>query len=161
VLVIIGIASAVVVPRLGGSMGNISLKTASKKIAASLRYARSQATSGGISYVAIFDLDKGKISIAPLPPKPEGTGEKDDGGDGEDSPKTVGYDLPDGVRLQKAISADGEVVSGLFEILFSPAGSSSGGDVILINDRGRRLRIGVDFITGSVKLGDIETRRRR
>jgi general secretion pathway protein H len=142
-------------------MGNVSLKTASKKIAASLRYARSQATSGGISYVAIFDLDKDKISIAPLPPKPEGAGEKDDGGDNGDNPRTVGYDLPEGVRLQKAILANGEVVSGLFEILFSPGGSSSGGDVILINDRGRRLRIGVDFITGSVKLGDIETRRRR
>jgi len=154
VLVIIGLMSAMAVPKLTGSLSNMDLKSASKKISASLRYARSQAASEKTTYTTLFDLDNNRMSITSDREASEETGEGHSGGDEERVGRAKEYDLPDGVILEKAILGEDEIDSGLFRIVFFPAGSSSGGEVILSNDRGNRYRISVDFITGSVLLGD-------
>ncbi len=69
VLVIIGLMSTLVVPKLMGPLSNLNLKTASQKISASLRYARSQAASEKVTYVALFDFDKNRLVIS-NPPVP-------------------------------------------------------------------------------------------
>ena len=61
--------STLVVPKLVGPLGNLNLKTASQKISASLRYARSQAASEKTTYVALFDFDKNRLVIS-NPPVP-------------------------------------------------------------------------------------------
>jgi len=154
VLVIISLMSVLVAPQLTGSLSRMNLQTASKKISASLRYARSRAASEKITYVAIFDFEKDRLSI--MTDQKAQTGEiiEKDLGDGEERViRSKSYDLPDGVKLEKAVSGGDEIDSGHFQIFFFPAGSSSGGDVILINDRGKRYKISVDFITGIVQLG--------
>ena len=162
VLVIISLMSVLVVPQLTGSLAKTNLQTASKKISASLRYARSRAASEKITYVAIFDFEKDRLSIMTgrtgmtgMTGQEAQTGEtiEQDLGDGEEPViRSKSYDLPDGVKLEKAVSGENEIDSGLFQIVFFPTGSSSGGDVILTNDRGKRYKISVDFITGIVRL---------
>ena len=156
VLVIISLTSVFVVPQLTGSLSKTNLQTASKKISASLRYARSQAASKKITHVAIFDFEKDRLSIVTgMTGQEAQTGEtiEEDLGDGEEPViRSKSYDLPDGVKLEKAVSGEDEIDSGLFQISFFPTGSSSGGDVILTNDRGKRYKISVDFITGIVRL---------
>jgi general secretion pathway protein H len=163
VLVIISLMSVLVVPQLTGSLAGMNLQTASKKISASLRYARSRAASEKITYIAIFDFEKDRLSIMTGTTGQEAqTGEslKEDLGDGEEPViRSKSYDLPDGVKLEKGVSGEDEIDSGLFQISFFPTGSSSGGDVILINDRGKRYKISVDFITGVVRLGLPFTRK--
>ncbi len=66
VLLIISVVSAFVGPRIGSSMSNMELKTAAKRIAASLRYARSQATWEGATYVAEFDFSGNQVRIYPV-----------------------------------------------------------------------------------------------
>ena len=160
VLVIISLTSVLVVPQLTGSLANTNLLTAAKKISASLRYARSQAASEKITYVAIFDFEKDRLSIMTgmtgMTGQEAQTGEtlKEDLGDVEEPViRSKSYDLPDGVKLEKGVSGEDEIDSGLFQIAFFPTGSSSGGDVILTNDRGKRYKISVDFITGIVRIG--------
>ena len=157
VLVIISIMAAFVVPRIAGSMSNTNLRTASKKIAASLRYARSQAISESRTYVALFDLDKNRVIIRGDQTAREEE-EKDDGGD-RDSRQTKQYELPEEVRLEKGISVDGEIDSGLFQIIFFSTGGSSGGELVLSNDRGNRYEVKIDFITGTVRLGEVNAER--
>ncbi len=159
VLVIISLMSVLVVPQLTGSLSKTNLLTASKKISASLRYARSQAASEKITYVAVFDFEKDRLSIMTgrtgMTGQKAQTGEtiEQDLGDGEEPViRSKSYDLPDGVKLEKGVSGENEIDSGLFQIVFFPTGSSSGGDVILTNDRGKRYKISVDFITGVVRL---------
>jgi len=165
VLVIISLMSVLVVPQLTGSLARMNLQTASKKISASLRYARSQAASEKITYVAIFDFEKNRLSIMtgqkaydlPVLDRTQ-TGEtlKEDLSDAKGPViRSKSYDLPDGVKLEKGVSGEDEIDSGLFEIAFFPTGSSSGGDVILTNDRGKRYKISVDFITGVVRLEEL------
>lgn len=155
VMVVISLMSVLVVPQLTGSLARMNLQTASKKISASLRYARSQAASEKITYVAIFDFEKDRLSI--MTGQEAQTGEtiiEEDLGDGKERvTRSTSYDLPDGVKLEKAVSGGDEIDSGHFQITFFPTGSSSGGDVILTNDRGKRYKISVDFITGIVQLG--------
>ena len=166
VLVIISLTSVLVVPQLTGSLSRTNLQTASKKISASLRYARSQAASKKITHVAIFDFEKNRLSIVTgmtgMTGQEAQTGEtlKEDLGDGEEPViRSKSYDLPDGVKLEKAVSGEDEIDSGLFQIVFFPTGSSSGGDVILTNDRGKRYKISVDFITGIVQLESWDHKR--
>ena len=156
VLVIISIMAAFVGPRIAGSMSNMNLKTASKKIAASLRYARSQAISESRTYVALFDLDKNRVIIKGDQTAQEEEENDDSGGD-RNNRQTKRYELPKDVRLDKAILGEGEIDSGLFRIIFFSNGGSSGGELVLSNDRGNRYQVKVDFITGTVRLGSYET----
>ena len=154
VLVIISLMSALVVPKIAGSMVNLKLKTASKRVSAALRYARSNAVSEKRTYAAAFDFDKNRLSIFTSPI---------DGGENDEEPvedeegsasRPRVYDLPEGIRVEKGVAGDEEVDSGLFQIFFFPNGGSSGGHVILANNRGRSYRIGIDFITGIVEVID-------
>ncbi len=149
--------AAFVVPRLAGSMTNMNLRTAAKKIAASLRYARSQAISESRTYVALFDFDKNRVTIRGDLTSRNGEEEKDGAvGDQEDR-QSKSYVLPGDVRFEKGISGDGEIDSGLFQVIFLSNGGSSGGELFLRNDRGHQYEIKVDFITGTVRVGRDET----
>jgi general secretion pathway protein H len=156
VLVIISVMVGFVGPRLAGSISNTSLKTASKRIAASLRYARSQAISESRSYEVVFDLDRNHMVIRGGQTAREDE-EKEGGEDDADKGASKPYPLPDDVRFEKAIWGDQEGDSGLFRILFVSNGGSSGGELLLRNDRGHRYRITVDVITGTVKVRSDET----
>ena len=154
VRVIMSLMSVLVVPQLTGSLARMNLQTASKKISSSLRYTRSRAVSEKITYIAVFDFEKNRLSIMTDQKAQTGKTLNEDLGDGKESVTgSTSYDLPDRVKLEKAVSGGNEIDSGHFQITFFPAGSSSGGDVILTNDRGKRYKISVDFITGIVQLG--------
>ena len=156
VLVIIALSSALVGPKLVGSMSNLNLRTACKKISASLRWARSQATSESVTYTAVFDFDKNCVSFITGREESEKDLEEGPTGDEEGPVKSRSYNLPDGVSFEKALSGEEEFDSGVFEMVFFPSGSSSGGDVILANDRGNQYSINVDFITGAVRLSEMD-----
>ena len=166
VLIIVSLMSAFVVPKLTGPLSNLDLKTASKNISSSLRYIRSQAASEKMTYAALFDFDQNRLVLAnsatsplaredfqisnreafdrtPAEPPDHETGQP--GG-------TKTYKLPDGIKLARGVSREGDFRSGLFRILFFPSGGSSGGEITVANERGRQYTIRVDFITGTVQL---------
>ena len=169
VLIIISLMSAVVVPKLAGPMSNLDLKTASKKISASLRYVRSHAASEKTTYVALFDFDKNRLVIinSTIPPLVKGdfhmnnregfdralVEPPDNEKDRPSGLKT--YYLPDGVKLAKGVSREGDFNSGFFRIFFFPSGGSSGGEITVANERGRQYKVTVDFITGTVLLSEV------
>jgi general secretion pathway protein H len=152
VLVIISLASAFVFPRLTAPMGNLTLKTATKKIAASLRFARSQAVSEKITRVGAFDFDNKRLIV--FTGNENHFAGEDDMVSGEQS--DIIYDFPEGIFLKKAAAGADEVNTGIFNIVFFPNGSSSGGEVVLSNISGKRFGIRVDFITGIVTLSRLD-----
>ncbi len=159
VLLIIGIMMALVSPRLLGSLTKVNLKTSAQKISSSLRYARSQAVSEQAIYHAVFDFEKKGLFINAEKPQDNEenyfkaefeSAETDDTEAGEN--RTESYFLPEDVKFEKAMTTNDEIDSGLFDIVFYPAGNSSGGSVVLIDEKERRFQISVDFITGIVNL---------
>jgi len=148
VLVIISLVSAFVAPRITAPIGNLQLKTASKKIAGAMRYSRSLAVSEKESRVCFFDFENQQVSIF------SGAAFDSDepGSILNNGQAEVRYQLPEGVILKKAVSGDMDVEAGLFQVVFYTNGSASGGEIFLTNDRGRSACIQIDFITGMVAL---------
>lgn len=147
--------SGFVGPRLVGSLTALDLKTASKRVAASLRYARSQAATKTTTYFAMFDMDKNRLTIGPEQVPGEETMQADitettDAEEGVPPTDLKHYDLPRNVTIQKGISGERAATAGLFSMAFFADGASSGGTVILSNKRGDSYRITADFITGTV-----------
>jgi general secretion pathway protein H len=154
VLVLISILSALLAPRVGNSIRNMTLTGAAQKIAASLRYARSRAVSEKETYVAVLDFKKSSLSILTAQGSAGVKTAKLSIDAKEESSRLKVYELPGGVQVAKTKSGEGEADSGLFQIFFFPNGSTSGGWIVLRNDVGKRCRIEVDVITGAVRLGD-------
>ena len=154
VLVIIGVVTVFVAPKMAGSLANMNLKTASREISASLRYARDRAVSSQKPWMARFDLDKGELVIGPkkdesekMEEEPERPERKKDAGER--------YELPGSVRIEKVVLGEEEMDSGSFELRFLTSGGSSGGRIVLINEREWRCAIEADFVTGLVKVHDL------
>jgi len=152
VLAIIGLVSALVLPRMFAPLGRLDLKTAAKKTAGMLRYARSQAASDKVERIGVFDFNARRVSIL------SGKTENEEGeAESAEAPfPNMAYDLPKGVFFEKAVLEEEEVRDGVFEIVFFPNGSASGGEIVLANAAGRRYGIRVDFITGVVTLSELE-----
>lgn len=147
VLFIMGLMSAVVVPRLIGPLSGVTLETAARKTVQSLRWARSQAVALRRSVTVRFDPRARKLSVMY-------TASLDAAGQQEKQPmEHQFYVLPKGVAVENADpSSTGTGAGGSFDIVFYPTGQSSGAAIILKNDNGRICRIVVDFITGEASL---------
>ena len=153
VLVIISVFSAFVAVNVAGSLSNVALKTASKKVAASLRYARSRAIAESVPYVALLDLNRNRLTVKPDVKSSE-TGDQSDGLSLETIRDGVKrFNLPEDVRFKNALAYDGsESDSRFFAVVFMPNGCSSGGTILLENRRKRGSKVKIDFVTGTVRV---------
>ena len=171
VLVIIGFLTALVTPAIT-SLTGLKLKTAARRVAAGLRYARSQAVTSGSDYQVVFNLGKGAMTIECLEEEPyregveleEAQGDEEEGvGEEEMLLQRVArkktYRMPEEVTLAKII-VDGEEITEDDEeeawIDFYPNGSCSGGEIFLTNERERVYRIALNFLTGIVEITEEE-----
>ena len=153
VLVLISVFTAFVGVNVAGSLGNVGLKTASKKVAASLRYARSRAITESVPYVALLDLNRNRLTIKPDLTSSGGEKEADDSASNPIESGAKRYDLPEDVKFKDALAFDGsESDSRFFAIVFMPTGCSSGGTIFMENNRMHQSVIKIDFITGIVRL---------
>lgn len=152
VMVIIGMMSAMVMPRLAGTLESMSLKTAARKVSSTLRFARSQAVSEGKTLAAVFDFDAQRIFLCYKDKIDQGQS-----GETSDAPidrklNAYRYDLPTGVTMEKAVLARKVVADNHFEINFYPTGGTSGGSIFLNGQKAITFKIDVDMITGTVVL---------
>lgn len=143
VLVIAGMTTSIIAPRLVNSLGNMNTKTTAKKIAASLRYARSKAASEKIPYAAVFDFYSNQLIIKKNINDEELTD--------KDIPQV--YPLLENIRFKQGVSPAGDIYkSEPFYIIFYPGGGSSGGSITISDAREREQTINIDFITGIVNI---------
>jgi len=174
VIVIMGFILAFAGPRIAKSLGGLSLKTTAKKVAATLRYARSQAVNTGQIYNVIFDSEKNRVIVlrsqqslvSDMTSNDNATDEEESGD--EDSaeaalPKMPRQEikvcpLPDGITFSKISIADaefeGEEGDEIYQMAFFPNGTSHGAEIILTDSRERMFRIDVNFITGAVSVAE-------
>ena len=66
------------------------------------------------------------------------------------------YQMPKEVKLARVVVDDEEVIEGQVWIEFYPNGSCSGGDVFLMDSKERTYRVALQFLTGSVKIMEVE-----
>lgn len=151
VLSIIGLLSALSVPRLAGSIGSTNLKTAAADTAAVFRYARNQAVGSRNTVRCKIGPDRKTIVVQPDTPET----------DSEDEQlfQKV-YTAPDGIEItvekETDFYRDGQELSSF---LFHPDGSSSGGEVTIIDKKTESQFVcRINFITGTVTIEEQENR---
>jgi general secretion pathway protein H len=152
VVLIIGLISALVMPRIAASLPGVQLKSTARAVAASLRYARSQAVFESIPYMAVFDNSQKRLAVEPME-KPLAAAESDSLRVilNESSLQKV-YEFPDEVEFAVSNNSDADEGRDLFPIFFFPRGDSTGGTIVLKNVRGKHFTITVDPITGAVEI---------
>ena len=136
VIVIISISMGlvgIVVSRGGGS---VKLKRFSLELAATIRYARNHAASEKkklslIIHEKTYDLYKDIAGYEET----------------EDNQPVISKPIPEDIQIKFRGSED-----DLFRIDFFPGGSSSGGVVDIIDEKGRNYRITVNRITGKLTI---------
>jgi len=148
VLILITLITSLVGPRLINSLNRRNIESTARQIAAILRYARSGSVTEKVPYRAIFNMDIDQLTIEQYR-----TSEEEALSNPATNPELDSrvYTFGPGIRLNKGILLDGQTVdAGVFEMVFFPMGGTSGGEVILSDERNRRFSIAVDMITGAV-----------
>ncbi|MBF0226090.1 MAG: GspH/FimT family protein [Desulfobacterales bacterium] len=144
VLIIIAVSSALVAPRFLSSFSNINLRTAVKKISASLRYARNIAISQKKNIKVVFDLENKKVFISSETTRIFSDIDEMQKND----PEFRFYSLPDGVSIKNTNEIN------FFEVIFFPKGSNTGGEIMLENEHGKTITIKINYILGTIKIHD-------
>ena len=154
VLVVISLMSAMVIPRLSGHLNTLELRTAAKRTAAVLRYARNKAATDKIIVTAAFDFENRKISVYAFPEFQKMLFKKDKKSEVESRITDMIYPLPDGIGFLYEEEQTNSAKESTISILFFPNGSCSGGTIILGNEDGRRFDLEIDPITGRVDISE-------
>ncbi len=147
VLVIIGIAASMVVPRLGGSVDKLQLRTAVNDLAAVLRFARSQAVTRGQDQIVFVDPTTRIVVVLPTVPDRDDSFVADISAAGAVKHQ---YQLPDGVMVKIDDSVAATTASRSEIASFFSMGNSTGGSIVLIDKAERSRQIDIDVITGTV-----------
>ena len=140
-----------------------------RRVAAGLRYARSQAVTTGSDYQVIFNLEKGEITIECIGEEEksyqadiEQEEYRDEDEEGRSSKRVETkktYTLPQEVKLAKVI-VDGEEITEEDEeeawVDFYPNGSCSGGEIFLMDKKERVYAVTLEFLTGVVEITEEE-----
>lgn len=178
VLIIMGLMLAFAGPRVAKSLFGLSVKTAAKKTAAMMRYARTRAVSSSTEYRIIFDAEKNDIILVSLPPDETAYGPESDNASGEYPDNGLDadeyerqpassrqreiktYHLPDNIFLHHIVIG-GETVmddgdDGIYQMSFYPNGTSQGGKITVSDPKERKLHVSADFMTGVVTVEEEE-----
>jgi general secretion pathway protein H len=144
VVFIIGAASALVGVTLSESMEDLHLKTLTKEISASMRYARSRAVAEKKTYSLVIDAGDRRYGLytGAVTRRPGA----DSGGLEMPAWKTVSLRaFPEGISV---VNDGGDRV---LRIDFSPQGGSTGGKIQIWNRKRVGYRITVERLTGRVE----------
>ena len=145
VLVLLSLCFALIAPSLSQFSKSVELKAAAKKVAAILRYYRSEAINRGKVYQVIFDSDLMQVKVQPVETEGQEEPEKTEA---TSTPKA--FALPAGVQMKELKIESTQYPSDLPAIEFYPNGGSNGGDIVLDTQSQKGYKIKVNFLTGTV-----------
>jgi general secretion pathway protein H len=145
VLVLLSLSIALIAPSLSRFSKSVELKAAAKKVAAILRYSRSEAINKGKVYQVIFDSDLMVVKVQAVESEDE---EEQKEKAGEDIEKS--YALPADIQMKELKVESTQYPSDLPAIEFYPNGGSNGGDILLDTPSQKGYKIKINFLTGTV-----------
>ncbi len=153
VLVIVGLLSGLVMPRMFQSMTRIELRKAAGDMVSLLRSARDQAYYRKLFIKVSFNPDTGKVSLFRYQRASE-----------EDGTSLAGPEMVWGLLKEVALPKSVSIASidkkkdseseDVYDLFFYPAGTSDGGIITLMDKKGRVFKISVDRITGKVRIAE-------
>jgi len=130
VLVIIGMASAVVIPMFGPGVSTTELRSAARQLASGLRLARSEALAQRRETFLVLDVANRRFMV-------------------DNDPKE--HPLPRDVELKLFTAQRDLVDEKVGSIRFFPDGGSNGGRITVASGE-RKFEVDVDWLTGRVAI---------
>ncbi len=149
VILIIGLISALTMPRVAASIPGAKLKTAARAVAASLRYARSTAVYESRSYIAVFDAKRDLLIVEPAESIPD-VAETNAIHEMLDSHRI--YEFPEGIEFDLLSNKAVDLAQDVSALYFFPRGDSTGAEIALKNIRGKKYTLTVDTLTDMVEI---------
>jgi type II secretion system protein H len=139
VIALISILSALVYPSFGNALSNLRLRGEARRLVSACRLAKWEAIAKRRPYRVVADLQKNQFMVADASEQ-----------------VTKELDLSPGIRIFQAqkISENGPADAN--EFYFFPNGTAETGSITLRDDRGRNVRIAIDFLTGDAKIVEFE-----
>lgn len=132
VLLLIGLVSAIVIPRVAGGPTEAELRSSTRQLAAGLRLARSTAVTERRPVVLEIDMEHRLFRL-------------------EHEPRS--YSLPTGIELSLYTARQDIVTEKVGGIRFFPDGGSNGGRITVAAGE-HQYRVDVDWLTGRVSISD-------
>ena len=148
VMILLSLTGALVVPSLSRFSKGVELKGAVKRVAAILRFSRSEAVNQGRVYQVVFDADMRQVRVQPVVAEEK----KAEGEPAPEKPSEKVYSMPPNVQIKEVKVEEPEFPSELPTIEFYPNGGSNGGSVLLDGGDGKVFKITVFFLTGEVRI---------
>lgn len=145
VLTIMAMAVALVTPAIGTGLRGWRLEAGVRDVGTLVKFARNQAVTRGQRFGVVLDRSR---NIYWLDHEPPVVVDPADAG-------RLGvrlYALPDGVRFGEVTVAGVRVAEDRATLVFFPRGDSTGGEVRVVDERGVGYRVGVDDVTGRVRV---------
>jgi general secretion pathway protein H len=136
VLIIIAISSGLVGLYIGHSSGKLKLRTFTKELSATLRYARNHAVSEKQTYCFVVNMDDGMYRLY-------NSNKDEEGG----LIPAISNPIPEEIAVTL-----NEDTADFYQIEFFPQGNSSGGVIELTSIDGDVLFITINRITGKVEV---------
>jgi general secretion pathway protein H len=135
VVFIIGLVLAVSYPSLTRGNETFQLRTTSRNILSTMRYAREKAVTEQKEMRVVADRENQKLILS------------DELGEGERT-----FQLPKEVRIERMVLGGQEVQQGPMAIRFLPNGSSESCEILLASRKGLTVLIFTDPITGGARV---------
>lgn len=139
VLIIIGLMTMVVMPRLGKTLQNLEVRGAAKRISGILRYCRSESVNKSRIYSASFDTTSRLLSVQSTEEEGKSRVERS-------------YTLPEEIQVEKIDPGKTLLESSFPTFEFYPNGGSNGGTALIRRVESRAYLIQIDSLTGTVKV---------
>ena len=132
VLAILGFSIVLLVGYRPPWSRGFDVDTIAAELASQLRLVRSEAIAGNRTIAMEFDLASHRYRVGSTAPQP----------------------LPTALSIELLTIAGERQGAAAGGIRFNPDGSSTGGRIVL-DDRSRRVAVGVDWLTGRVSIADV------
>jgi len=151
VLVLLSLSVALMAPALSRFSKSVELKGAAKKVAAVLRYCRSEAVNKGKVYQVAFDVNLMEVRVQPIDVEVQEEAEKKEETEKKEAKNTARvFPLPRDIQMKELNIESTQYASELPAFEFYPNGGSNGGEVLLDTQSQKGFKIKVNFLTGAV-----------
>ncbi len=147
VMVIIGLGSAIVIPRFFGSFSSMEVNAAARKTVSALKYAKNLSVYTNTPHLVSLNTNERLVRVERIL-----VDEDKPGVQNIRLENVQDIRLGDGILLQVDNFYKEVPANGIFQFLFFPSGASRTGSIVLSNSDGDVQHIIIDSVTGFAKL---------
>lgn len=134
-LVLIAIMSALVYPSFGNAMANLRLNGLGRQVTSACRLAKSEAVTRREPYRLLTNIEKNQMWVT-----------------NASSEVQKELEFPPGIKMIQVQKISTMGTGDVGDFYFFPNGTAEAGSITFRDERGKELKVQIDFLTGEAKV---------